>query len=159
MADIWVVNASPLISLDQIGCVYLLARLAREVIIPRGVIEEVGRGRTPLEPARLGVHSAVAVIAVHPQVAAWDLGVGESEVLSWAMAAPGAVAILDDRAARLCAATLGVRTRGTLGVVLDAKKAGFVDAAAPLIEKLRAAGLYLSEALVKDALKIVGEIE
>ncbi|HCA96836.1 MAG TPA: DUF3368 domain-containing protein, partial [Cyanobacteria bacterium UBA9226] len=39
---------------------------------------------------------------VAPEVAAWDLGKGESAVLSFALKNSGFVAIIDDRAARRC---------------------------------------------------------
>ncbi|HEY8925914.1 MAG TPA: DUF3368 domain-containing protein [Polyangia bacterium] len=99
------------------------------------------------------------VPAIHPVVAAWDLGTGESEVISWAAGATGATAIVDDRAARRCAATLGIPTRGTLHVVLEAKRAGLISAVAPLIEGLRVAGLFLSDAVVQSALAAANEVD
>lgn len=157
MPDFWVVDASPLISLDQIGCVHLLARLSKEVIVLGAVMAEVSTGPMALTPEKLGRHRVVQINGVNPGVAAWDLGAGENEVLSWIIAEPGAIAILDDRSARQCAATFGIRTRGTLGVVLDAKRAGLIARVAPLIEKIRRGGLYLSDTIIENALKIAGE--
>lgn len=157
MAEVWVVNASPLISLERIAHVHLLSALAAEVILPEGVITEVGRGAKPLVGTALGAHQVVRVAEIHPTVAAWDLGLGEREVLSWAAASPGARVILDDSAARACAGALGVRVRGTLGVLLGAKKAGLVPAVAPLIEALRATGLFLSGSLVRRVLAAADE--
>ena len=157
MAEVWVVNASPLISLERLAHVHLLAALAAEVIVPEGVITEVGRGPKPLAGPDLGTHRIVHVQDIHPTVAAWDLGLGEREVLSWAAATPGARAILDDGAARACAGALGVPVRGTLGVVLDAKRAGLVPAVAPLIEALRGTGLFLSDSLVRRVLAAAAE--
>jgi predicted nucleic acid-binding protein len=90
-------------------------------------------------------------------VAAWDLGAGESAVLARAMAHPGTLAIIDDYAARTCAAVLGVPVKGTLGLALLAKQQGRVEEAGPLVEKLRRAGLYLSDTVTREALKLVGE--
>lgn len=157
MAEIWIVNASPLISLARIGHTHLLSALAAEVLVPEGVITEVGRGPQPLGPADLGKHRVVHVQEIHPTVAAWDLGLGEGEVLSLAAATVGARAILDDGAARRCAGALNVPVRGTLGVVLEAKRAGLVPAVAPLIEALRSTGLFLSDSLVQRALALAGE--
>jgi hypothetical protein len=102
--DVWVVNPSPLIAFDRIGCVHLLGQLAREVVLPAAVIAEVAAGPHPLAAAQLGRHRSVVVGGIHPVVAAWDLGAGETEVVSWAASQIGSVAILDDRAARRCAA-------------------------------------------------------
>jgi predicted nucleic acid-binding protein len=41
--------------------------------------------------------------------------------------------------------------------VLEGKRAGLIPAVAPVIERLRASGLYLSEKVVREALKIAGE--
>jgi len=49
-----------------------------------------------------------------------------------------AVAILDDALAREIADTLDLRFTGTLGLLLDAKKAGLVPKVRPLLDKLQA---------------------
>ena len=90
-------------------------------------------------------------------VQAWDLGPGETSVLTWAIAHPGAVAILDDLAARRCAAAHHVGVRGTLGLVLVAKRRGLIPGARPLLEKLRQSGMYLSDSVLDDALSLVDE--
>lgn len=41
-------------------------------------------------------------------IQSWDLGAGESSVLAWAYLNPGTEAIIEDLAARRCAATLGI---------------------------------------------------
>jgi len=96
-------------------------------------------------------------VGVPTTVASWDLGGGESSVLSWAAAHPGTITILDDYAARTCAETLGIPVVGSLGLALRAKIEGRVSEAQPLVEKLIRAGLYLSDALVRQALELVGE--
>jgi predicted nucleic acid-binding protein len=125
MAEIWVVNASPLIALAKVGHVDLLAAPGRSVVVPA---------------------------ALDPEVVEWSLGAGESAVLSLSRAL-GALAILDDREARVAARTLGVRFSGTLGIIVQAARAGRIASAAPLIRALRSAGLYLSDHAVADALR------
>ena len=65
--------------------------------------------------------------------------------------------MIDDQAARRCADVLGVRCIGTLGIVLRAKRLGRIPAARPVVERLRAAGMYLSERVLTPALELVGE--
>jgi predicted nucleic acid-binding protein len=67
------------------------------------------------------------------------------------------VAILDDLAGRRCAAALRVPVRGTLGLVLLAKQRGRIPAARPVLEAMRACGMYLSDRVLGDALALVGE--
>ena len=45
-------------------------------------------------------------VPASPRVLAWDLGPGESAVLELALAVPGSTAVIDDLAARRCAAVI-----------------------------------------------------
>lgn len=47
--------------------------------------------------------------------------------------------------------------RGTLGIVLNAKRRGLIPLARPVIEDLLRAGLYLSQAVIDEALRRIGE--
>lgn len=88
---------------------------------------------------------------------AWDLGAGESAVLTWAYFHRGCEAIIDDLLARRCAAALEIPVRGTLGLVLVAKQRGEILAARPALEQLQQAGMYLSSSVMERALGLVGE--
>jgi predicted nucleic acid-binding protein len=70
---------------------------------------------------------------------------------------PGTVIIVDDLAARRCAATLGIPVRGTLGLILAAKKRGLIPEARPVLQKLRQSGMYLSDRILNQALALVEE--
>jgi predicted nucleic acid-binding protein len=90
-------------------------------------------------------------------IQAWDLGPGESAVLAWAYAHVGTEAIIDDLAAHRCATTFSIPIRGTLGLVLLAKKRGRFPLARPILEGLRRDGMYLSDRTLDQALALVGE--
>lgn len=160
MAERAAVNASPLILLARGGLAPLLQLTGPEVVVPLPVAEEIRR-RGPGDPTlRALVESPwliVAEVSVPPLIQAWDLGPGESAVLAWAHAHPGALAVLDDLAARRCATALGIPVRGTLGLVILAKQRGAIPAARPVVEALRRGGLYLSDAVLNAALALVGE--
>jgi len=157
VAEIWVVNSSPLIVLHRIGQLDLFAGLGNKLLVPGGVLAEISRGPRPINPSCLDSFHTVTVDAIDPIVAAWDLGRGESEVLTCAAAEHADVAVLDDRSARRCATALGLATHGTLHVLLEAKKAGLLPAVGPMIDRARAEGLFLSDALVARALLLAGE--
>ena len=91
------------------------------------------------------------------ELLAWDLGAGETAVISYALAKPGWTAILDDGAARRCARSLSVPLKGTLGIILLAKRRGLITAAAPVLEAIRQRGFRLDERLIAAALKELGE--
>ena len=124
----WVLNASPLIVLSRISCVDMIRQLCSEIVVPSGVADEIMRGGST-DPARLWMNNAGHahmhdVACVDDAIASWDLGLGESRVLTYAYANWGCEAVLDDRAARTCAAALDIPVRGTLGILLLAKRKG-----------------------------------
>lgn len=161
MGRVWVVNASPLILLGSIGRIDLLPRLCGELIIPGGVADEVENGPAS-DPARIWVQEhgrpfVRPVDAVVPIVAAWDLGLGESQVLSLCHGEPEREAILDDRPARRCAAGLAIPVRGTLAVIVLARQEGLIPLARPLFVELLSRGLRATPGVVDRAIRLAGE--
>jgi predicted nucleic acid-binding protein len=153
--DRWIVNASPLICLAKAGYLDLLLTLPDEVIVPGAVVEEIQAGQ-PGDPAPVALASGkfpVSEIPVLPEILAWDLGKGETAVLSHALTNPGWTAIIDDRAARKCALSFSIPTKGTLAVVILAKKHGLVTSAGDVMRSLQAAGLRLDDETIRVALK------
>jgi len=106
--------------------------------------------------AQLVASGTLAIVAAPPPpafLAGWDLGPGETSVLALASTEPGSIAVVDDAAARRCANSLGIPTRGTLSVLVQAKRAGLLAEVAPVMSRVREAGLYLSERLVREVLE------
>lgn len=157
----FVVNASPLIFLSHIDSLALLGQLATEVRVPVSAREEVlAKPGSEALLVRLGEAKFLRVEPDLPlplEVAAWDLGAGESQVLAHALTLSDCEAVLDDLQARNCARSLGIPVVGTLGILLRAKKSGLIVAARPLIEALLGRQLYLSRDLVEKGLAEVGE--
>jgi predicted nucleic acid-binding protein len=90
----------------------------------------------------------VEINAIDPVIAAWDLGKGESQVLSLALKNSDCAVIVDDRAARHYGQALGINTIGTRGLLILAKRRGMIPSISPGIQALRDAGLWLSDSLV-----------
>ena len=65
--------------------------------------------------------------------------------------------LLDDRAARNCARALQIRTLGTVGVILLAKRRGLISSAGVALTKIPDAGCWLSADLLQTALVEAGE--
>ncbi len=156
----WVLDASPLIALGKVSAIALLERICPDLIIPEGVVRELDQG--PDDPARIWIHEqglpfVRRVETVPSLVLAWDLGKGESEVISWAYLNPGYDAILDDRAARNCASALGIKVIGTIGLVLLAKKEGALSQVKPLLRQLDESGFRIAPALLHAACKLANE--
>lgn len=161
MTNRWVFNASPLILLGKAGELAWVAHLG-EVVVPESVAQEIAAGPTD-DPARVFLAGGVGQgwlrrdVPIADDLKAWDLGAGETAVVAWAAASPGFEAVLDDGAARACAATCGVRFRGTLSLVALAKRRGLVAACRPVFARLQAAGLFVTPALVEQVAIEVGE--
>jgi predicted nucleic acid-binding protein len=157
----FVVNASPLIFLAAVDALVLLPQLAAEVLVPGAVLDEVLAGKEP-HPA-LHALPAMAWVRIRPslpvpdEVAGWDLGGGETQVLTLALSREGSEVVLDDLQARRCARSLGLPTTGTLGLILRAKQRGLIPAARPLIERLLERRFYLAHDLLEAVLAEVGE--
>jgi predicted nucleic acid-binding protein len=160
-AEQWVINASPVIALARVGQVELLARLPKRAVIPRAVEEEI-LSAPENDPACAALKSGMFKIVETPappsEVLAWDLGRGETAVLSYALAHPKWMAVLDDGAARRCARSLALNVTGTLAVVLLAKQCGFIESAAQVLHDLQGADFRLDDAVIREALaRTVGE--
>ena len=156
-----VVNASPLILMFKSGLADLLPKLFAEVVVPDAVWKEImAGGERDAAAARLPavswVHRATAT-KIAPEVLVWNLGDGESEVLSFALAQPDYRALVDDRAARNCARTLGIRTLGSGGMLILAKRRGLIQSVSAEVQKLRDAGLWLSDEIVALLKERAGE--
>jgi predicted nucleic acid-binding protein len=156
-----VVNASPLIVLFRSGQADLLPRLFHDILVPAPVWQEVTESAHQ-DLAAAGLCQAkwakiVSVQDISPLIAAWDLGPGESSVLTFALHEPDCRVMVDDRAARRCAKAIGVRSLGTAGMLVLAKRRGVIPSVADGIAKLREAGLWLTDDLVETWLREAGE--
>lgn len=161
MTEPAVLNASPIIFLSNAGLFDLLRLAGTPLFVPRAVVEEIERFGSN-DPAFLAVKqsSLFNIVDADPPpsvIEHWDLGMGESSVLTWALAHPGTHAVLDDLAARRCANLLGIKVHGTLGLILLAKRRQIIPEARPVLDQLRKSGMYLSDKIMNRALSMIGE--
>ncbi len=161
VADKAIINASPLIFLTRSHHLDLLQTFAREIWVPEPVAMEIlHRGQQDITARAIKETDwliTLPVTSIPVIITEWRLGAGESSVLALANEHPSTETIIDDLAGRKCAASLNIPVRGTLGIVLIAKKRGLIPKARPVIEDMMRAGLYLSRKVVDEALKRVGE--
>ncbi len=154
-------NASPLIVLAKADLLDLLLPLGNQIWIPQAVVTEVSAVNNPADPARRWLADKDAMIyapiSILPFVMAWDLGDGESEVLSLADTIHDSFAVLDDQAARHCAQAMGLASIGTLGLILMAKQNGLIQSARQALDDVIAAGLFISQNHVDSILRQAGE--
>ena len=132
-----------------------LKTLFGEVIVPQGVWDEL-----------LAFHSWLPdFILLRPVAAASHrlaetrfLGHGESEAINLAREINADLLLTDDRKARRLANSLGIQCTGLLGLVVRARQSGQLHSAQDFIEALeQRGGLYLSDAVKAEALRLAGE--
>lgn len=160
LIDKVVINASPLIVLFKSQLVYFLPQLFTEILVPTSVWNEVVTSSSDAASQQLPTVTwarLVEVSTVSPAIVAWNLGSGESEVLSYALNHPGVRAMVDNAAARRCAHTLGIPTLGSGGALVLAKRRGLITTISSSIQALRDAGLWLSDDLVSLLKQQAGE--
>ena len=157
-----IVNTTPIIVLAEIGKLELLKELYGEITIPTAVYNEVlekkDAASLQLEKASGWIH--VEIINSPESYAMYKakLHAGEVEVMILAQQDPKAdLLIIDDNAAKKTAKFLGLTVTGTMGVLLRAKREGLIDKVAPLLDKIRENGFYLSEKVVDMVLTQAGE--
>jgi predicted nucleic acid-binding protein len=150
-----VVNASPLIFLSRGQHMELFRTIADHLIIPQPVADEIlRRGPSDATVSALGGVNWIEIVpvtSVANVILEWGLGAGESAVLAYAFERPGTEVIIDDMMGRKCAGVLNIPVRGTLGIVLKAKKDGHIGSARSVLEDLIRNGMYLSRPMMKAA--------
>ena len=151
-----IADASTLIGLLRIGQLSLLKKLFEEIIIPRGVYDEVVVKRK--EGSDIFKKSTYIIVKdVEDRVSTDFLmpsfGKGEAEVLALAKEKKADLILLDEKRARKTARRAGFKVMGILGILIISKDKGFIASVKPFIEKLNRQGFRLSDKVIKRTLK------
>ena len=156
-----VCDTSPLQYLHQLRLLDLLPKLASSVAVPPAVVKELAAGESAghdvPSPRDLDWIKICSPATDSAERLLGDLGPGETEVLLLALERPSAVAVIDDKLARRVADTQGIKFVGTLGILLDGKRAHLIDEIAPLLERLQKLRFRVSPAARAVILRAAGE--
>jgi predicted nucleic acid-binding protein len=155
-----VLNASPLILLSNGDLVFILPKLFSEIVVPEAVWQEITGGPHTDRAAhllpKLDWLKQERVTPV-PDVIRWDLGPGETEVLSFAIQQPTYTPVLDDMLAKKCARSLGIQTLGTGSILILAKDRGLIESVEETLRQLQSIGLWISESVIQLLKRKAGE--
>jgi len=154
-----VCDAGPLIHLDEVGHLQLLADF-KKVIVPHGVRHEVYRHRrTSFEEPDIIWSLVKAIFPLEQSVKTicnlFSLDAGEKEALSLLNNEPGAVFLTDDAAARIVATKLGYRVHGTIGVLVRAIRRDLLnpEEVADALQRIRdVSTLYIKNSLLQEVI-------
>lgn len=161
MRDV-IVNSTPMIILSKIGMLEILHKMYGNIIIPQAVFDEV----TVKDDSACHIIKTMGWINVRSIASVDDrkmykakLHAGEVEVMILAQEiGEDVLTVIDDNAARKTARYLGIKVTGTVGVLMKAKKLGYIDSVKKCITMMRRAGFYVSAELESAALDKVGEV-
>jgi predicted nucleic acid-binding protein len=152
-----IVNASPILALHDIGCLDIMRKLYGKVTIPEAVRREVTVRDTHTLDGYAWISVAEIADTAMRELFTSALHDGEVEVMILAKEQNADLVILDDGLARRHAKYLKLNVTGTVGVLLRAKQNGIISEVKPILDKLIQRGLYLSDDVYRDVLKIASE--
>lgn len=155
-------DASALIALHRVDGWELLPRLYGEVHVPESVWREVFSAPAfaammPSAPPWLIRHASPAPAPLSPDLASLDAG--EADAIRLAHSLPADLLLIDEVRGRRVAQRLGLRITGVVGILIEAKRRGFIPSLAATLAKLKAQDFWMSERLVQEALRLAGENE
>ena len=157
-------NSGPLINLAKVGQFALLQDLFQHIMIPPEVFEEVvvrgvghpGAGETCT--AQWITRGMLERLDVANLLAA-ELDRGEAEAIALALQEKADWLLIDERVGRRFAWRVGLKVKGTLGVLLEGVRRGFIDDLQPLLDMLVARGTWIAPAIYAEVIKLSQEIQ
>lgn len=157
-----VADTSVLINLCRIGQADLLARLFQEVFIPTEVAAEFGRLSASV-PRFVGlalptwIHQQQAS-SISTELREAKLDPGETAALALALEIHADALLVDERRGHAVAVQMGIKTVGVLGILLQAKRSGFIAELRGLLDELdREAGFWIAPAVRRRVLSLASE--
>lgn len=156
-------DTGPLIALAKVDQLRLLDALFDKVLIPPAVYRELlaksGTEADCLDQALEDFLEPASMSQIPPevQIATLNLDRGEREAIALAYARK-ALLIVDERLGRVAARKLGLTVIGVVGVLIQAKSTGLLNAVYPLLETIRQRGYWLSDDVLDLAARLSGEL-
>ncbi|MFZ3065769.1 MAG: DUF3368 domain-containing protein [Nitrospirota bacterium] len=151
-------NTSPLILLDKVGCLWVLEKLFKKILIPPAVDKEWLRPGGYTVPAWLSVISLLQKASSVAKDLSQKVDEGEAEAIALFSSAKADWLLLDDLNGRRIAKAMGLRVAGTLGILVAAKQKNIITTKlSPVLETLKHHRFYISDEALKRALTLVNE--
>jgi len=150
-------NTTPLRYLIAIQQEHLLGQLFEKVFVPVAVHEELKDAKTP-ETVRCRVLAGTSCLVEVRTVQETQttmfpvLHRGEREAILLAEALRADVLLIDEQVGRTIALSRNLPLSGTLGVLEQADRTGFVSDFPQVLQRLKASGFFITEALEQQLL-------
>lgn len=155
-----IADSSALVALSICNVLELLEPLFGEVRVPKAVFDELTIADKPeSQPLRLFLADKVitASLDLSTLKKTNGLGRGELEAIALYQQLDADLLLIDDTRAKKVAYLNNLEVMGSLGVLLHAKHRGFIKEIRPLIDNIKCSDIFISDALLEQILKMVGE--
>jgi hypothetical protein len=158
-----VTDTSVVLNLCCIQCEHLVSELFGTIVAPPSVVMEFQRlAKTDARFSKLNFPDFIQIATpsrVLPVLSGNEkLHSGEIDALSLAVEVHADAVLMDERAGRETASTLGLQCVGILGILIEAKERELLSAVGPLLDQLQVtAGFWIATPLRKRVLNIVNE--
>jgi len=157
-------NSSPVMNLAAIGQLDLLEKLYSKITIAQAVYSEIalqGAGMPGSNEVQTLFWIETKTVKDRTKVLLLqtELDVGESETIALALELKADLLLMDERLGRAKAASLGLKFIGILGILIEAKRLGYVSNIKQLMDDLMLkAGFWIDHKLYLRVLQSAGEI-
>jgi uncharacterized protein len=156
-------NTSPISNLIFIGEIALLQQIYPKVFIPPAVHSELMR-LPILQPTVVNLLDIGWLEIQAPtnlqllDILNQKLDPGEAEAIALALELSVDLLLIDERLGRKVATSYGIKVRGLMGILINAKQQGLVPVLQPILDRLiNQDGFRVSSALYARTLQEVGE--
>lgn len=157
-------DTGPIIALAKVKKLTLLKSLFEKVYITPTVYKElmakIGFEGEEIDKALNDFVEQVKIESQSSEIAQLvkELGAGEKQCIEYAYTSKEHyILVMDDKAARRAAKQMGIKTVGTIGILLKAKQNGSVDNITKILIEMRNKGYWLSDEIIKTASKMAEE--
>ncbi len=156
-----IINTGPIIALSLLGQFDLLEKLYQNIYTPEAVVQEIVVGGTDApgydEVAKSSWLVKKKLDNPIPPLLSMVLDIGEAETIALALEMNIRRVVIDESLGREVADHLGLLPTGTIGILLKAKRNGYIPEIRPLLDVLMENGFWLKQQLYDWALAEAGE--
>ena len=157
-----IVNTTPLIALCHVGQLDVLKKIYGEISIPQAVYREPSEKeesicKKQVDNALDWIHVEKIENQMAKSMFKTQLHDGEVEVMILAKEKNADIVIIDDANAKKHAKYLKLPVTGTLGVLIKAKRQGYISELKSIIQEMIDKNIYISEKLMRLCLEQVNE--
>lgn len=159
-------DTTPLISLMKIGQLELVHKLFGEIQIPQAVFDELTSNRRfPDESRQIKECNYINTVVVDDINAvkllrrSTGLDAGESEAIILSDVEKATYLLMDEVKGRIVAKQMGIKTMGTVGLLMIAHSEGLLDKSEIMecIDILKNTGRHISNNLYKQLIDVINE--